>query len=171
MKFFYFCLGVIMLLSCNRKHAEDLGLKTIELEEQIEIKDSSYERIIDFKPNSSSARMRFRLFYYDLNYQPYRSDSLLKAIITTLNGFKFDIIDAVTLEKLSSYNVELGRERFRYSFNENERHPLSLEIPSRVKIESGRLYRIVLTVPPKRDVDVKITSPTFVVGIGHDVFL
>lgn len=162
----FFCIGCF-----ESRDKPKWGLKSIELSEPIELKEDAHIFEIIYLCQRSSSKFEFRLYFPSVEYEPYYSDNITNKIISSIDGFKYELYDFETNEKLRSHAINLGKPGFRYAFNEKKGRPLSLWLDSKIRVKKGKKYKIVLNIPSAKDTDPDFLKPVFVGGIARDVSL
>lgn len=160
--------AIIFYQNCNLSSKGEWGLKEILFKHKINFQDTSYTRIIYYTARTTTDKFETRLFYDSLFLDPIKSDKEVDEICNSLDGFKFEIYDSKD-KLLGSYYPNTENPEHKYSFNYNK--PFSLWLHDPIKIIGGEKYKIILTVPLKRNFSEIISNPILVGGVGKEVSL
>ena len=176
-KRFVLILVILIATSCYKTIDNSVSLKLSEIDwgmhrvdkiHPIPMEDDSTKFSVKFKPELSSERYEFRLFFPSL--ENVNDDSIFGLqkyqIINSLNGMTYSLTDLTSKEEI--LNVKITKENFfeYVSFNRNPGKPLSCWLSPYLQLNKKHKYDINLMVPKSDDVKKEFLDRVIVIGVG-----
>ena len=144
------------------------GIKSLQFEEQIEYRNESYTREILFTPKKTSSKYLFRIVYPTISededsYLFRKKTKLTTRIRDATKDLEFTIVDIKSNKVIAKKEADGG---FLVDGG-----IIQLRLVAKIRLSRHREYKILIKIPPKKDIEERFLNPVIFGGIHLDPFL
>jgi hypothetical protein len=158
--------SVLLGLSTNHMSEEEVEraskykMEYVFIEEQLELKDNPDIKTFTFTAKNPSDRVRLKLSYLNFDHLYTKKDQMLRSYIyKSLVGFSVQMYDGESKQLIFTYEItEINRPSVSTATP-------SLFLGSGIQVTGMREYKIIVSIPAKKDTEDQYLKPTFIAGI------